>query len=143
MDFSVIVWCVVGIAALFAEYLTRVRVAICLFPATLGAVVSALFFGLLWVEIVTFIVLSLLFLLLRALLVKPYDPTADEGVNVDRIVGTHCRVIETVDNIAGSGLVRCHGNDWAARTLDDDDIYEAGESVTVVAVEGVRLVCKK
>ena len=143
MDYSILVWGIVGIAALFAEYLTRVRVAICLFPASLFAVFFALFFGNLFVEIVSFLAVSIIFLIVRALVMVPRRPTADEGVNVDQIVGSHCRVIEAIDNVAGSGLVKCRGFDWAARSLEEDEVYDVGENVTVVAVEGVRLVCKK
>ena len=65
------------------------------------------------------------------------------SVCLEDTVGEKCKVIETVDNYAGSGLVRVKGTEWSARCVDDDDIFEVGEVLTVVAIEGARLVCKK
>ncbi len=66
-----------------------------------------------------------------------------ESLTPDSIVGERCKVIETVDNYAGSGLVRVKGQYWAARSVDEDDIFEIGEKLSVVAMEGAKLVCKR
>ena len=64
-------------------------------------------------------------------------------VSLDEIIGERCKVIETVDNYVGCGLVRVKGQVWAARGVDDDDVFEIGEHLTVVAIEGVKLICRK
>ncbi|MBQ9070460.1 MAG: NfeD family protein [Clostridia bacterium] len=65
------------------------------------------------------------------------------NVSLDDIVGEKCTVIETVDNYAGSGQVRVKGTEWSARSVDDDDVFEAGTTLRVVAIEGVKLICNK
>lgn len=62
---------------------------------------------------------------------------------IDTIVGEKCVVTETIDNFAGCGQVRVKGQLWSARGLFDDDIFEQGENLRIVAIEGVRAVCKK
>ena len=62
---------------------------------------------------------------------------------IDTIVGEKCVVTETIDNFAGCGQVRVRGQFWSARGLFDDDVFETGESLRIVAIEGVRAVCKK
>lgn len=62
---------------------------------------------------------------------------------LDTVVGENCTVIERVDNYAGSGLVKVGNQIWAARGVADDSVYEAGEVLSVVAIEGVKLICKK
>ena len=62
---------------------------------------------------------------------------------LDNIIGEKCKVIETIDNYAGSGLVKVKGQLWAARGVEDFDIFEEKEVLSVVAIEGARLVCKK
>ena len=67
----------------------------------------------------------------------------DGEINLESIVGSKCVVIEKVDNFAGSGLVKVNGTMWAARGAFDDDVFEVGEALRVVAIEGVKLICKK
>lgn len=65
------------------------------------------------------------------------------GNNIDNIVGERCVVTETINNFAGCGQVRVNGQIWSARGSSENDIFNVGESLTVVAVEGVKLICKK
>ena len=61
---------------------------------------------------------------------------------LDEVVGQRATVVECIDNYAGSGLVKVGDQMWAARCVSDEDVYEAGQTVMVVALEGVRLVCR-
>ena len=63
--------------------------------------------------------------------------------SLDEIIGERCKVVETVDNYAGCGLVKIKGQVWSARGVNDDDVFEIGERLLVVAIEGVKLICKK
>ncbi len=67
----------------------------------------------------------------------------EKEFNPDIIVGKKCVVIEAVDNYAGCGQVRVNGQSWSARAAYDEDRFEVGETLKIVAVEGVRLVCVK
>ena len=63
--------------------------------------------------------------------------------NPDTIVGKKCVVTERIDSFAGCGQVRVNGQIWAARGTYDDDVFEEGEVLSIVAIEGVRLICNK
>ena len=63
--------------------------------------------------------------------------------NSEDIVGEKCIVVETVDNIAGCGEVKVKGQVWAARGVCPDDVFEVGEVLNIVAIEGVKLICRK
>ena len=67
----------------------------------------------------------------------------DREFNPDTIVGKKCTVIETVDNYAGCGQVKVNGQYWAARSAYDEEIFDVGQTLRIVAIEGVRLVCVK
>jgi membrane protein implicated in regulation of membrane protease activity len=67
----------------------------------------------------------------------------DKDFNPDTIVGKRCVVVETVDNFAGCGQVKVNGQGWSARAAYDDDVFEVGETLSIVAIEGARLVCVK
>ena len=64
-------------------------------------------------------------------------------VNIENVIGLSCKVCERIDNYAGSGLVIVRGQEWAARSVSDDDVYEQGDKLSVVAIEGARLICKR
>ena len=65
-----------------------------------------------------------------------------ERFTLDSVVGMRVTVTDRIDNVAGRGEITVNGMQWAARTVSDDRIVECGETVTVIAVEGVRLICK-
>ena len=62
--------------------------------------------------------------------------------NIEAIVGERCVVTERIDNYAGCGQVRVNGQSWSARGALEGDSFEVGEVLYIVAVEGVKLICK-
>ena len=67
----------------------------------------------------------------------------DKEFNPENIVGKKCIVIEKIDSFAGCGQVRVNGQSWSARGTYDDDIFEIGDTLKIVAIEGVKLICIK
>ncbi len=97
-----------------------------------------------WIQILVFFLLSALGLVLSRTVFKKFlRPKKQEKFNVDALIGDRCYVVEKIDNIACRGAVKIRGLEWAARTLSDNEILEEGTLVEVLAVEGVKLICKK
>ena len=69
--------------------------------------------------------------------------TQEKEFSPDTIVGKRCVVVEKIDNLAGCGQVKVNGQGWSARSAYDEDCFDVGEVLSIVAVEGVRLVCVK
>ena len=67
----------------------------------------------------------------------------EKEFNPESIVGKRCVVTEKIDNFAGCGQVKVNGQGWAARSAYDDVVFEVGDTLNIVAIEGVRLVCVK
>ena len=63
--------------------------------------------------------------------------------NMDSIIGEKCVVTEKIDNFAGCGQIRVKGQIWSARGLYDEDEFDIGENLRIVAIEGVKVICKK
>ena len=74
---------------------------------------------------------------------KRYGFLSNKAITIDSIVGEKCLVTEKIDSFAGCGQIKVKGQLWSARGFYDDDVYECGESVRIVAIEGVMVVCKK
>ena len=65
------------------------------------------------------------------------------GFDLESVIGERCTVTERIVSGSGCGMVRVKGTEWAARGTGEDDCFEVGEALKVVAVEGVRLICRK
>ncbi len=142
MDFS-IVWIIVAVAyALFALLIKKPS----LLFAEIG-VLTALILDLcnisIYVQVPAFVFLSGIGACFAAFILPNIICTREAEYNIESIVGEKCVVIERVDNFAGCGLVRVKGREWSAMALNGDDVYAVGESVKIVAIEGVKVICKK
>ncbi len=135
----IFVWIAVIALAIGLEVWTRRMLALWLAPAGVCALilqiaqVAPLYQVLACIGITALgILLSELFLIKRK----------SGGVVSDAVIGRTCTVTECVDD-AACGQVCIDGQYWAARGVFDEDVFEKGESATVVAVEGVKLILKK
>lgn len=134
-------WIVLVILSIVWEVVTPGLVAIWFVPSALISMVLAFCGVYVWVQIPVFLIISILCIVFaRPLINHRQKPLA---TNIDAIIGERAIVVEKIQNIAGAGQVKVRGQSWSARTVDDDSTYEPGEIVTVIAVEGVKLICKK
>lgn len=134
-------WIGVIVVSVVFELITPGLVSIWFTPSALVALILALCNVPEFIQIPVFLVLSILFIIFaRPLFNKRCKAHA---TNIDAIIGERAIVIEKIENIAGAGQVKVRGQFWSARTVDDDCTYEIGDIVTIVAVEGVKLICKK
>ena len=58
---------------------------------------------------------------------------------MDGLVGKKARVLEEIDNGAGTGTAVLNGQEWTARAVRDDLVIHKGEAVTVKEIRGVKL----
>ncbi len=135
-------WLIIVALAVIFEAVTAGLFCIWFIPAGLASIVLAIVGVPFWVQVLVFCILSIIgVLLLRKIFLKFFKkkiiPT-----NVDAVIGAKALVTERIENMAGSGQVKVNGQIWSARTVDRDTVCEVGEIVTVIAVEGVKLICK-
>lgn len=67
----------------------------------------------------------------------------NSGAGIGAIVGERCVVTEKIDNFAGCGEVSVNGQIWSARGVGEDDVFEEGTVLHIVAIEGVKMICRK
>ena len=65
-----------------------------------------------------------------------------EPTNADAVIGEQAIVTERISNIENQGLVKVRGQIWSARSADGTEL-EVGELVSVISIEGVKLICRK
>ena len=95
------------------------------------------------IQVVVFLIISLLLLIVTKPLAKEWINKDRVRTNYEGIVGKVVRVTERVDNINETGTALINGQEWTARAIDDNIILEQGEVAQVVNISGVKLILKK
>ncbi len=135
-------WIIAMVVFLVIEAVTVGIVSIWFAIGALFAMVTAMLGANLWVQITVFLVVSAIALYFTRPLVKKYVNNKVEPTNADMTIGKECRVVETIDNLAGTGAVYVDGKTWTARTVDEEVIPE-GQLVKAERIEGVKLIVSK
>lgn len=108
----------------------------------LAALITSLLGGELWLQIVVFVMVTILTLVpTRKLAKKYFGKSRHQATNADVVIGKDCAVTEEIDNLYATGAVKCMGKEWSARSETDEKIA-TGEIVTAVAIEGVKLIVR-
>ena len=106
--------------------------------ALIVAVIAALGAGA-GVQITVFIVVSAILVVATRPLARRFLNRNTVATNADRIISAKGVVVEEINSIKGCGQVKVMGQVWSAKSENGDNIAE-GTNVTVVALEGVKVV---
>ena len=144
MEAMIWVWLAVVVLAIVCEGMTTALVSIWFVP---GALIGMIFAALgveIWIQVLIFIVLSVSLIVVFQRFFKGVLNANDKkkATNLDLVIGKTAVVVEKIDNVAGEGCVKIDGKYWSART-EDGVVAEDGEIVEIVAVSGVKLICRK
>ncbi len=134
-----VVWLALMVLLLIVEALTAPLVCIWFALGALAALISALFGAAIWLQVVWFLLVSLLTLWLTRPIAVKYLNSRRVATNADRVVGAEGVVTEDIDNIAGTGAVKLDGKEWTARSGSGANIAK-GAVVRVERIEGVKLI---
>jgi membrane protein implicated in regulation of membrane protease activity len=135
----IFIWSVAIVVFLVLEGITAGLASIWFALGALAALLSALFGAPIWLQIIWFAIISGVTLYFTRPLAKKYINSRTIATNADRLIGMEGLVTEKIDNLAGTGLVSIDGKVWTARSSTEASI-EAGERVTAVEIQGVKLI---
>lgn len=139
---SYIGWLIIFVVFAALELVSVGMTCIWFAVGALAACVTSLFTSNWIIQAIVFIIVTVLFLLfLRPIAVK-YINNNVEKTNVESLIGKTAKVIEEIDNINGKGSVVINGNQWTARSENDETILK-DELVEIVSIEGVKVIVKK
>lgn len=95
-----------------------------------------------WADGAVFLVVSVLLLVLvRPALRRRLTPATALETGIKALEGKRAVVLDRVRHDAGQ--VKLDGEVWTARPFNEGDVYEPGESVTVMHIEGATAVVLK
>ena len=130
-------WLIIFVIALVVEIATMGLTSIWFAG---GALIAWMFakigFGTV-VQIVVFIIASLLLLIVTRPIAVKYFNAKIERTNVEGVIGQTGLVTETIDNIRGTGVVVINGLEWSARA---EQVIPTDTVVVVKEVQGVKVI---
>ena len=138
------IWLTVIILALVCEACTTALVSIWFVPSALVSLILAIAGVDVWVQVLVFFVISIACIVIfQSLFKKKLANSKKKATNTDILIGEKAIVTEKIDNLAAVGCVKINGQLWSARSENDDEEIVEGDVVQIMAVKGVKLVCRK
>jgi membrane protein implicated in regulation of membrane protease activity len=136
-----IIWFSIIIIGAVIEALTMELTSIWFSLAALVSFLLGIFSVNFVVQIIVFIVLSILMLLSVRPLATNYFRTNVVSTNSDRLIGKNALCVKTIEK-EGRGEVKVGGQIWTAIASGQEEIKE-NDRVEILAIEGVKLIVKK
>ena len=137
-----VVWLCLLIVFALVEAATVGLVSVWFAVGALAALIATFFTANIWVQIGIFLVVSAVALAVIRPLTKRYFTPKKEATNADRAIGKEAVVTETIDNLKGQGAVSLAGQTWTARSETPEHVLPEGSTVTVLRIEGVKLIVR-
>ena len=134
-----IIWFIAFIILLLIELATVNLVTIWFAIGAVAGLITTMFTDSFLIQLIVFIVVSLVALLLTKPLIKKFKGFNVIPTNSDRVIG---KVGEVTKEIKADkyGEVKVYGNIWTASSKEE---IEVGEKVKVLAIDGVKLIVEK
>ena len=139
---AALIWLIAALGLAGAEALTGDLFLLMLGGGALAAAGSSLIFDDLWIHGTVFAVVSVLLLVLvRPALRRHFKSGKGLPEPAKALEGKSALVLDRVGR--HEGQVKLEGEVWTARPLNDNDVYEPGDHVTVVHIDGATAVVQK
>lgn len=136
----VISWLLIAAILIVFELISLGLTTIWFAGGAFVAAVAAIAGASLPVQIILFLVVSIVLLLItRPLAVKHLD-NKTEKTNAEGLVGQTALVLQEINNLQETGQAKINGMEWTARAKNNEDIIPVGAAVTVVEIQGVKLI---
>ena len=136
---KVIYWLAIFIVLLIIEIATMGLTTIWFAGGALIAFCAGFGLG---VQVGTFIVVSLLLLLLTRPLAVKYFNQERQKTNAESLIGQQALVTEDIDTIKAKGQVEIRGQIWSAKTDEPDGTIPKNTVVVVNGIQGVKLIVR-
>ncbi len=141
MEYLWILWLSVLVFSVVAEAATADLIAIWFFPGALIAMILSLCGAPVAVQLPVFLGTGLVLIFCTRPFCRKFLKEKNSKTNTDMLIGAECLVTEKIDNLHEQGEVKVGGLRWSARA-EKDETVPVGALVTVLRIEGVKLIVK-
>ncbi|GLC77990.1 NfeD family protein [Lacrimispora brassicae] len=137
---AAVYWLIAFVVLLGIEAGTMALTTIWFAGGALVAFVLALFGINIQVQLSLFVIVSFVLLFFTRPFALKYVNRNTVKTNMESLIGKSARVTATINNVEGKGAAILNGQEWTARALDEDKIYQVGAMVEVKEIRGVKLI---
>ena len=135
-------WVIVAAVALIVEIISMGLSSIWFTGGGIVAAVIGYMGGPLWLQIVAFIAVSTVLLLAMRPIAKKHLAIGNEKTNIDSMIGRTEKILVTVDNNEGTGMLKIGDVEWRA-VSEDGSVIRVGTLVKIVKIEGTKLFVRR
>lgn len=136
-------WLILFVILLIIEILTMGLTTIWFAGGALVAFVSGVIgFGL-TVQVVAFLIVSIILLVLTRPLAVKYFNKERQKTNAESLIGEQALVTEDIDTLQSAGHVEIRGQEWSAKTDEPDGKIAKDAIVVVEGIQGVKLIVRE
>lgn len=138
-----VVWLTILVVLVVVELITMGLTTIWFAGGALVAALISIPGTPLALQILIFLVVSALLLYFTRPLAVKYFNRDRVRTNVESMVGRQAIVISEINNVEGIGQVNTGGMEWSARSSYHDIVIPVGAVVTILGVDGVKLIVEE
>lgn len=136
-------WLILFVTLLIIEILTMGLTTIWFAGGAIIAYVLAFVGFDLPVQIIAFLLVSILLLVLTRPIAMKFFNQQRQRTNAESLIGQKAVVREDIDTLRGVGRVEVNGMEWSAKTDEPEDTIKAGTIVVIEGIQGVKLIVRK
>ena len=136
-------WLILTVILAIIELATVGLVTIWFAAGSFVAMFFAAFGANIPVQIAVFVLVSVVCIAVARPLAAKYLNNNVEKTNIDSVIGKKLIVKYKIDNLEETGKVEFEGSTWLARSEDNNITIPEGVEVTVVKVEGNKLIVRR
>ena len=138
-----IYWLILFVILLLIEIFTMGLTTIWFAAGALVAFLAGILgFGMA-VQIVVFIVVSIVLLILTRPIAVKYFNKECQKTNAESLIGQQALVLEDIYTLKAQGREEVRGQEWSAKTDEPDGRIPKNTVVTIEGIQGVKLIVKE
>lgn len=144
MDINItIVWLVLLVILIVIELITMGLTTIWFAGGALAAALVSIPGTPVVLQAIVFLIVSLVLLFFTRPVAVKYFNKDRVRTNIEGMIGRQAIVVSEINNVEGIGQVNTGGMEWSARSSYHNVVLPVGAVVTVLGVDGVKLIVEE
>ncbi|MBD5521288.1 MAG: NfeD family protein [Lachnospiraceae bacterium] len=144
MDINItIVWLVFLVILIVIELITMGLTTIWFAGGALAAALVSIPDTPVVLQVIVFLIVSLVLLFFTRPVAVKYFNKDRVRTNIEGMIGRQAIVVSEINNVEGIGQVNTGGMEWSARSSYHNVVLPVGAVVTVLGVDGVKLIVEE
>ena len=138
-----IYWLAMFVILLIIEIVTMGLTTIWFAGGALAAMAAGLIGFETGIQILVFLVVSVLLLVLTRPIAVKYFNQERQKTNAESLIGQQALVLEDIDTLQAAGLVEVRGQEWSAKTDEPNGKIAKNKVVVIEGIQGVKLIVRE